>query len=200
MVSPTLLVLIIFFLSDNIVGDLEFMYTGFAGSNLLRDGAASVTKDGILSLTSTTFDITGHAFHPSPLPFIGDNGMAVSFSSTFVFAITPNPSGRSGDGMALVISASSDFSECLPGAYIGLVDPYYRSHQYPFFAIELDIVSNIEFKDVDDNHVGIDANSMVSISSTSAGYSYIEDEDNIITVNFEALSLSSGNPMQVWVD
>jgi hypothetical protein len=68
MFSPTLfcilrLLLIIICLNCGSIvgGDLEFMYAGFSGStNLLRDPAASVTEDGILSLTTTSsFDNTG---------------------------------------------------------------------------------------------------------------------------------------------
>ncbi|RLN35757.1 L-type lectin-domain containing receptor kinase IV.2 [Panicum miliaceum] len=206
--SPTttllrpLLLLIIICLNDSAVADLGFLYNGFAGSNLLRDGAASVTQAGILSLTTNSFDITGHGFHPIPLPFTGEDGMVVSFSSTFVFTITPSPSGRSGDGMALVISAVPDYfsSRAFSGAYLGLGGPYYYQQQNQFFAVELDTIFNREFKDIDDNHVGIDVGSMVSVFSTPAGYSYTEDDDNIISTNFEVLRLSSGSPMQVWVD
>jgi len=205
MSCPTLLcllLLIIICLNDSAAADdFGFLYNGFTGSKLLLDGAASVTQDGILSLTTNSFDITGYGFHPNPLPFTGENGMAVSFSSTFVFTITPNPSGRSGDGMALVISARPDLSSRgFPGAYLGLGGPSYYKQNEQFFAVELDTVFNGEFKDIDDNHVGIDVSSMVSNFSTTAGYSYTEDDDNLISTNFEALRLSSGSPMQVWVD
>jgi len=67
MFSPTLLcilrlLLIIICLNCGsvVVGDLEFMYAGFSfsGSKLLLDGAASVTEDGILSLSRVAITMT----------------------------------------------------------------------------------------------------------------------------------------------
>jgi hypothetical protein len=57
----------------------------------------------------------------------------------------------------------------------------------------------VEFQDMDGNHVGIDLNSMVSVNSSSAGYRYdeiVSEGTNLTRTNFEALRLSSGNPMQ----
>jgi hypothetical protein len=61
------------------------------------------------------------------------------------------------------------------------------------FAVELDTFANTEFEDVDNNHVGIDVNSLVSMSTHVAGY-YTPDG------TFSHLKLISGEPMQVWVD
>jgi len=51
----------------------------------------------------------------------------------------------------------------------------------------------LEFDDINDNHVGIDINDLKSANSTPAGY--YDDYDR-----FRDLSLSSGYPMQVWID
>ncbi|KAF8715016.1 hypothetical protein HU200_027562 [Digitaria exilis] len=175
----------------------EFIYNGFAGSNLQLDGSAYITQEGILSLTTASSDITGHGFHPNPM-FVEFQGMYAnpSFSTTFVFSIAPDYSSRTGEGMAFVISPAADFAAAMPGGYLGLHN--YRGNT--FLAIELDTVANQEFKDIDDKHVGIDLNNLVSITSCSAGYSYQDNTDNIIQLTFEELRLSSGDPMQVWVD
>ncbi|CAN6324324.1 unnamed protein product [Urochloa humidicola] len=194
-----ILLMIIFHVHGTVVGLNEFIYNGFTGSNLHIDGAAYITQEGILSLTTSgSEDITGHGFHPKPLPFVqpdklGTNFVISSFSTTFVFAITPNISRQSGDGLAFVISPTPVLSGSSPGAYLGLPGS-------PFFAIELDTVADREFGDIDDNHIGIDVDSLVSITAVSAGYRYNDNIDNIIVPNFEALRLSSGNPMQVWVE
>lgn len=191
--------------SDVVIGSSEFIYNGFAGRKLYVDGEAHITREGILSLTSGNYNVIGHCFHPvSPFAsFVDDNKngnfLAVpSFSTTFVFSITPNKSIRSGDGMAFVISSTPYLNDGQPGAYLGLND--YRGNQATaFLAIELDTVADPEFLDIDDNHVGIYVNSPVSNKSSSAAYRYIDDDtDNLL--NYETLWLSSGNPMQVWVD
>uniref|UniRef100_A0A453DX96 Legume lectin domain-containing protein n=1 Tax=Aegilops tauschii subsp. strangulata TaxID=200361 RepID=A0A453DX96_AEGTS len=128
----------------------------------------------------------------------------MSFSTTFVFAITPYHSGRSGDGLAFVICAAPDLSTALPGPYLGLVDPYNKfPATNPFFAIELDTAKDLEFKDIDNNHVAVDLNSLKSASSSTAGY-YIDIDDDTegyaTEPSFKALRFSNGNPMQVWVD
>ncbi|XP_037462415.1 L-type lectin-domain containing receptor kinase SIT2-like [Triticum dicoccoides] len=61
------------------------------------------------------------------------------------------------------------------------------------FVVELDTIKNPQFSDINDNHVGIDVNSIVSINSHTAGY-YASNG------MFSPLKLASGQPMQVWVD
>jgi hypothetical protein len=60
-------------------------------------------------------------------------------------------------------------------------------------AIELDTLMNTEFKDINENHVGIDVNSIISNTSHEAGYYTSNGE-------FHPLNLISSEPMQVWVD
>ena len=52
----------------------------------------------------------------------------------------------------------------------------------------------MEFRDIDDNHVGVDVNSLTSVQAASAGY--YDDQ----TGSFRNLSLISRKAMQVWVE
>ncbi|GKV29942.1 hypothetical protein SLEP1_g38815 [Rubroshorea leprosula] len=61
-------------------------------------------------------------------------------------------------------------------------------------AVELDTMKNVEFEDIDDNHVGIDVNGLTSKVSHGAGY-YVDG-----TGQFINMTLISGQPMQVWVE
>ena len=74
--------------------DGRFAYQGFATANLTLDGVAAVTPNGLLLLTDTEYQTTGHAFHPAPLRFLDSStatansaANARSFSASFVFAI-----------------------------------------------------------------------------------------------------------------
>ncbi|KAL6596658.1 hypothetical protein ACP70R_047301 [Stipagrostis hirtigluma subsp. patula] len=174
----------------------QFVYSGFSGSNLVLDGTTTVTPDGVLELTNHTVHLKGHAFHPTPWRFRKSPDQVVqSFSITFVFGMVPLYSDECTDGMAFLISPTKDFSGAQHSQYLGLLnktsDGKASNH---IFAVELDSSKNTEFQDIDDNHIGININSLTSIRSQSAGF--YDDKNGI----FKNLSLVSSKAMQVWVD
>lgn len=174
-----------------------FIFNGFSNANMSLDGVASVRPNGLLEMTNTTLNKKGHAFRPLPLRFKSPAGKTLSFSTTFVFAIRSDIPALSGQGLAFVVSRTTDFSASLltPSQYLGLLTPNNNGNQTNHvFAVELDTIQNPEFQDINDNHVGIDINSLNSNSSIQAGYY----EDG--TGSFRNLTLMSGQPMQVWVD
>ncbi|KAJ1259102.1 hypothetical protein BS78_10G127400 [Paspalum vaginatum] len=180
-----------------VTGEDQFVYSGFSGNNLTLDGTATVTPDGVLELTNHTVNIKGHAFYPIPWRFRKSPGeMVQSFSVSFVFGMVPIYSDKCTDGMTFLISPTKDFSGAQDSQYLGLLnktsDGKATNH---IFAIELDSSKNTEFNDIDDNHIGIDINSLTSIKSKSAGF--YDDKNNGILKN---LSLVSREEMQVWVD
>ncbi|CDJ26437.1 hypothetical protein CFC21_040120 [Triticum aestivum] len=62
------------------------------------------------------------------------------------------------------------------------------------FAVELDTTQNEEFQDMDNNHVGIDINSLDSLQAYHTGY-YDDGRGS-----FNNMTLISGKAMQVWAD
>ncbi|KAL6894169.1 hypothetical protein ACP4OV_008267 [Aristida adscensionis] len=176
-------------------GDDQFAYSGFAGAPLLLDGTAVVTPSGLLELTNGTAQLKGHAVHPAPLRLRRTPGGAVrSFSASFVFGIIPSYSDISGHGIVFFVG-KDNFSAALPSQYLGLVnDKNNGNASNNIFAVELDTIQSTEFKDPNDNHVGIDINSLISVNVSAAGY----HDDT--TGAFRNLTLISGKPMQVWVD
>ncbi|KAI9112239.1 hypothetical protein K1719_016762 [Acacia pycnantha] len=158
--------------------------------SIIMDGGCSITSNGLLQLTDETRRLTCHAFYPESVDF-SDND---SFSTTFVFAIRSQYSSLSGHGMAFVISPTKGFPGALPGPHLGLFnDTNNGVATNHVFAVELDTFQDMEFNDIDDNHVGIDINGLRSSTSAPAGY-YVDG------FQFHNLSLNSGLPMQVWVD
>ncbi|KAK1662218.1 hypothetical protein QYE76_050377 [Lolium multiflorum] len=188
--SSLLFFVVLNHLSELATGQDEFVYSGFTGADLTLDGVATVTPNGLLELTNGSFRLRGHAFHPTPIRF----GNGSSFAVSYLFAIYCADSNLCGHGMSFLVAASNNFSDTMPTQYLGLIND--RNNGYAtnrFFAVELDTNWNDEFRDIDNNHVGIDINGLVSVNSSSAGY-YHDDG------NFQNLTLASYQVMQVWVE
>ncbi|XP_058099360.1 L-type lectin-domain containing receptor kinase IV.1-like [Magnolia sinica] len=175
-------------------GDYGFIYNGFRGSNISLDSSAKITSNGLLLLTNSTRQ-KGHAFHPIPLHFKPSHGKTQSFSVNFVFAIRPRYPNVSASGVAFVISPSKEFPEGEIGQFWGIFNPKDIGNSSNHIAIiEFDTVLDPEFGDINDNHVGIDINGLVSNRSASAAYF------SNMSGRFQNLSLVSGEPMHVWIE
>ncbi|KAG6697433.1 hypothetical protein I3842_09G198500 [Carya illinoinensis] len=61
------------------------------------------------------------------------------------------------------------------------------------FAVEFDTVQDLEFEDIDNNHVGVDINSLQSNASAAAAY-FINDSTK------QDLNLKSGSAILAWID
>ncbi|KAF0892903.1 hypothetical protein E2562_019561 [Oryza meyeriana var. granulata] len=186
--------------------DGQFLYNGFAGANLTLYGMARITPDGLLKLTDGTVQQKGHAFYPVPVrlrrvssssPPNGTEKAVRSFSSSFVFGIlTADTQDLGGHGIVLVIAPKANLSAGLPSSYMGLFNSTgsVGSASNHLFAVELDTIQNIDFGDINNNHVGININNLASHDDDKAGY--YDDKSG----QFRDLTLISGDAMQVWVD
>ncbi|KAF2288652.1 hypothetical protein GH714_009981 [Hevea brasiliensis] len=174
----------------------ELFFAGFKGAdtNITLSGVAEIGKNGILRLTNETSRLMGHAFYASPFQFKNStNGKAFSFSTSFAFAIVPEYPKLGGHGLAFTISTSKN-PQALPSQYLGLLNASdlgnFTNH---LLAVEFDTVQDFEFEDINDNHVGIDINSLKSNASTPAAY-YTDDSSKL------DLNLKGKYAIQVWVD
>ncbi|XP_020885298.1 probable inactive L-type lectin-domain containing receptor kinase III.1 [Arabidopsis lyrata subsp. lyrata] len=175
--------------------EIKFLNHGFLGANLLKFGSSKVHPSGLLELTNTSMRQIGQAFHGFPIPLSNPNSTnSVSFSTSFVFAITQGP-GAPGHGLAFVISPSMDFSGAFPSNYLGLFNTSNNGISLNrILAVEFDTVQAVELNDIDDNHVGIDLNGVTSIESAPAAYFDDREAKNI------SLRLASGKPIRVWIE
>ncbi|KAJ6832833.1 L-type lectin-domain containing receptor kinase IV.1-like [Iris pallida] len=196
MASKILGIFLFLLVASSTAEDDTFTFNGFGGTNFSLDGAAYVNPDGLLLVTDTVREKMGHAFYPSPFQFRSTRGGKIlSFSSTFVFAMVSQFTEVSGCGLAFVVSATTKLSAVLPDQYIGLFNKENNGNSSNrILAVELDTLQNLEFGDIDGNHVGIDINSLTSVSARTA--SYYDSTTN----QFKNLRLASGQAMQVWVD
>ncbi|KAK9127002.1 hypothetical protein Scep_015848 [Stephania cephalantha] len=185
--------------------ELGFIYNGFhqsaTNSLISTDGVAEITSKGLLRLTNETKQQKGHAFYTHPFQFKDPSTrLALSFSTTFVFAIATEIRDLSGHGIVFVISPSKTLPGSLPSQFLGLFNK--TSNGDPsnhVVGVELDTIYSSEFNDPNDNHVGIDINSLASEVSAPAGF-HVDDATAYNNGGFRNLSLISGDPMQVWID
>ncbi|XP_010937574.2 L-type lectin-domain containing receptor kinase S.4-like, partial [Elaeis guineensis] len=183
----------------------RFVYTKFRrsegigadadGSSLSLNAVVEIHGTGLLQLTKETSRLIGHAFYRTPLQFKDTvDGAVHSFSTTFAFAIVPDYPQLGGHGFAFVIAPSIELAGALPSQYLGLLNASnvgnFTNH---IFAVEFDTVQDFEFGDINDNHIGIDINNLVSNASVSAAY-YSDDG------KMNELNLKSGQNIQAWVD
>ncbi|CAN8301132.1 unnamed protein product [Cochlearia groenlandica] len=170
-----------------------FIFSGFSQGDLYVDGVAQILPGGLLRLTNASEQKMGHAFFKQP--FVFNSSESLSFSTQFVCAMVREPRITPGNGIAFFLSPSMDLSNADATQYLGLFNTTTnRSPSSRIFAIELDTVLSAEFDDINNNHVGIDVNSLTSIESAPASY-FLDKEG----VN-KSLSLTSGDSIQVWVD
>ncbi|KAK4345717.1 hypothetical protein RND71_035893 [Anisodus tanguticus] len=106
-----------------------------------------------------------------------------SFSTFFSFSVTNlNPSSIGG-GLAFVLTPGDELVGDA-GGYMGILDA--KGTQIGTIAVEFDTLMDVEFKDINGNHVGLDLNSMVS---TQVG-----DLESI------GVDLKSGDLVNSWIE
>ncbi|KAL8093473.1 L-type lectin-domain containing receptor kinase S.4 [Apium graveolens] len=176
----------------------EFSFTGFkhVSNNVSLSGIAQIQNDGILRLTNHTPRLQGHAFYPNPIKFKNSRtGKMFSFSTAFAIAIVPEYAKLGGHGLAFTIAAEKELNGSLPSQFLGILNANdngnFSNH---VFAVEFDTVQDFEFHDMNDNHIGIDINSLVSNVSVNA--SCFNNGGSVK----EELYLKSGKTIQAWVD
>ncbi|KAL6011082.1 L-type lectin-domain containing receptor kinase VIII.1 [Asimina triloba] len=129
----------------------------------------------------------GRALYSTPIRFRqpGAAHSPISFSTAFSFSVTNlNPSSIGG-GLAFLI-ASDDQSLGDSGGYLGLVNVSSAGSGNGVVAVEFDTLMDVQFKDINGNHVGLDLNSLVSAQ--------VADLDGV------GVDLKSGNLVNAWID
>lgn len=173
-------------------------FSGFnhAGGNLTLNGNAKILENGMLQLTNDTSRLLGHAFYSSPVRVkSSSNGQAVSFSTVFGFAIAPQFQTLGGHGFAFAFAPNKELPSALPSQYLGLLNSSDNGNlTNRIFAVEFDEVQDFEFKDINDNHVGINLNSMVSNASVPAAY-YVEGNSTA-----QNITMKSRKTILAWID
>ncbi|XP_004490793.1 L-type lectin-domain containing receptor kinase VIII.1 [Cicer arietinum] len=155
-------------------GTLTLTSLKLLGDAHLNNGTVSLTRD-----LAVPFSGAGQAFYSRPIKFRQpETHILASFTTFFSFSVANlNPSSIGG-GLAFVITPDDD-SLGDAGGYLGLAAD-------GFFAVEFDTLMDVEFKDINGNHVGVDLNSVVS--------NKVGDLDSI------GIDLKSGDTVNVWIE
>ncbi|KAG9456848.1 hypothetical protein H6P81_001356 [Aristolochia fimbriata] len=179
--------------------DTSFVFNGFHNADLSLSGGSYVKADGVLAVTNDTGRILGHAFYPEPLHFKYNSTRSadvLSFSTTFVFSLRPKYPNLGGHGLAFLFSSTAHLKGAQINQYLGLPNmtsnANFNNH---ILAVEFDMVQNLELGDINDNHVGIDMNSLISNVSQPAAYISGNRSNNNQTIDFK-----SGVSVQAWVE
>ncbi|KAK7372297.1 hypothetical protein VNO80_05672 [Phaseolus coccineus] len=164
-------------------GTLTLESLKLLGDAHFNNGTVSLTRDLAVPTSSA-----GRALYSRPVRFrLPGNRFPASFTTFFSFSIANlNPSSIGG-GLAFVL-APDDETIGDAGGFLGLsaaaaaVDGGGGS----FIAVEFDTLMDVEFKDINGNHVGVDLNSVVS--------SEVGDLESF------GIDLKSGDLINAWIE
>ncbi|KAK4858736.1 hypothetical protein QYF36_021200 [Acer negundo] len=179
---------------------IDFIFNGFNFSNLLFYGTATI-ESRIVSLTNQAQFSIGRVLYPTKIQTKKPNSSYVyPFSTSFIFSMVPSRNFLAGHGFVLIFVPLTGIEGATSAQNLGLFngtnDGDSSGH---VFGIEFDVFKNKQFNDIDDNHVGIDVNSLTSKSSHAAGYwpdDITSDDEKL----FKKLKLNNGENYQVWID
>ncbi|XP_060192846.1 L-type lectin-domain containing receptor kinase VII.1 [Lycium barbarum] len=184
----------------------EFVFNGFKQSDVSLFGNATI-ESRILTLSNdSTFSI-GRALYPSKIVTKEPNSSQVlPFSTSFIFAMAPYRDRLPGHGIVFLFVPHTGIDGTTSSQNLGFLN--FTNNGNPnnhVFGVEFDVFKNQEFNDINDNHVGIDVNSLASVFAHEAGYWPDEknknsNDGNLKEESFETLKLNNGRNYQVWID
>ncbi|XP_062078882.1 probable L-type lectin-domain containing receptor kinase S.7 [Humulus lupulus] len=169
--------------SDNV--SFDFPYFSLRNFTLLGD---SYLRNGLLGLTrelGVPSSSAGTVIFNNPIKlFDPETNTTASFSTKFSFTISNlNPSSF-GDGLSFFLSPDNRILGS-PGSYLGLVNSSQLTRN-KFVAIEFDTRLDMHFNDPNDNHVGVDIESLNSIKTANT--------------MLQGINLKAGNIITTWID
>ncbi|KAJ4839507.1 hypothetical protein Tsubulata_030125 [Turnera subulata] len=206
--KPLVLVLLFIILFSQSTQAIDFVFNGFttsSSSSLLLYGSAIIDPSRILSLTNQTNFEIGRALYPTKIPTKDPNSSLVyPFSTSFIFAMAPYKNVLPGHGLVFLFVPYRGLEGTSSAQNLGFLnrtnDGNPNNH---IFGVEFDVFQNQEFNDINDNHVGIDVNSLTSVAAEKAGY-WLDGASSSSTSDdeksFKTQKLNNGKNYQVWID
>ncbi|CAA0836482.1 L-type lectin-domain containing receptor kinase VIII.1 [Striga hermonthica] len=161
-------------------GTLTMSSMKLLGDARLSNGSVLLTRD-----VSVPYSGAGRILYSRPVALRGPGARDLaSFSTFFSFSISNlNPSSIGG-GLAFVVTADDDYLGD-SGGFLGVTGAGPRRSS-AVVAVEFDTLMDVEFKDINGNHVGLDLGSMVSARASD--------------LDAAGVDLKSGDLVNSWVD
>lgn len=167
----------------------------FSPNSLVALNAIQVTVD--LSDPSRMLNQSGRFVYKEPFNLWrdGDKKAMASFNSTFVLNISPYPTKPIpiGEGLAFILTAKHDLPDQSQGEWLGIVNENTNgSSQAGIVAVEFDTKKSFA-QDVDDNHIGLNLNSVYSIkqeSLTDHGLDLSSGSNFSVRIQYDGQNLS----------
>lgn len=178
---------------------IDFVFNGFRPSSVSLYGNATIESRIITLTNDSTFSI-GRALFPQKIPTkrAPNSSYVLPFSTSFIFAMAPTKGLSPGHGIVFLFVPHTGADGATSSQHLGLFnatnDGDSDNH---VFGVEFDVFKNEEFEDIDDNHVGLDVNSLKSEVAHGAGY---WPDDGESDDSFKRLQLNDGRTYQVWID
>lgn len=150
------------------------------GDSYLRNGVVGLTRE--LEVPSSS---SGSVIYNYPIAFLDpETNITASFSTRFAFSIDNVNPNSFGDGLTFFLSPNNQTLGS-SGGYLGLVNSSQLTKNR-FIAIEFDTRLDLHFDDPDENHVGLDIDSLISIKTVNS--------------MLRSIDLKSGNLITAWID
>lgn len=179
-------------------GCFSFTYSTFEKANesdlttnnsYIVFGAIQVTPD--VSSGALIENQSGRALFKRPFRLRNNT----SFSSTFVLNIS-NKTNPGGEGLAFILTGSTDLPPSSHGQWLGIVNQTTNgSAEAQIVAVEFDTRKSYP-EDLDDNHVGLNVNSINSITQKSLSLKLSNEIGKDVTVKVEY----DGGVLRVFVE
>ncbi|XP_015960910.1 probable L-type lectin-domain containing receptor kinase VII.2, partial [Arachis duranensis] len=164
----------------------------------IDDHSHSHSHSSILTLTNHASFSIGRAFYPSKIPTKSSfSSNPLPFSTSFIFSVAPFKHLLPGHGFVFLFSPFEGANGVSSAQHLGLFNLTNNGNPKNYvFGIEFDVFKNQEFNDINDNHVGLDVNSLTSLASHDAGFWVSGKHDE----KFKELKLNNGENYQVWIE
>lgn len=185
---------------------LETSNIAFLGDAELGPASDGVNRSGALSMTRDENPFShGQGLWSTPVPFKPSSNTTSSppypFQTSFVFSIAPGTEPAPGHGLAFIVVPALDNSGAGPAGFLGILNKTNNGDpQNHVFAVEFDVFKDKQLGDINDNHVGVDVNSLTSVVAERAGYWVQTAIGRTKMWRFKEVRLSNGERYKAWIE
>ncbi|CAI8591136.1 unnamed protein product [Vicia faba] len=191
-----------FFLLFTSISAIDFIFNTFNSSTISLFGNSTIDSQILTLAHHQTFSI-GRALYPHKIPTKNSSSSpshVYPFSTSFIFSMVPFQHTLPGHGLVFIFTPLKGIQGTSSAQHLGLFNLTNNGDSNNHvFGVEFDVFMNQEFEDINDNHVGIDINSLTSVVSHDAGF-WLDDAKSEKDQIFKKLVLNNGENYQVWID